>query len=126
MDPKVVLVVEDEPDMRFLLRLMLEHGDYAVEEAVTGEQAIGIVQRGAVDLMVLDMHLPGMNGLAVLQALQQKGLTQIPVLMVTADVDSTLAHQAAAAGAHGFISKTELGDALLDRVNEILIGNGAA
>ncbi|MHC1788233.1 response regulator transcription factor [Solidesulfovibrio sp.] len=67
---KSVLVVDDDPSIRALLRLYLESAGYAVIEAADGRRAIMALDGQAVDLVVLDIFMPEMDGLEVLQVLR--------------------------------------------------------
>ena len=60
-----VLVVDDEPNMRLLIKEELEEMGFEVEEASNGEEAIEKFQKGNFDLVTLDIEMPGMNGLEV-------------------------------------------------------------
>jgi CheY-like chemotaxis protein len=106
-DGKALLVVDDEPDMRFLLRLTLERAGYAVKEAGTGEEALDMIENGsAIDLVLLDLNLPNMNGFGVLRSLRQMDRIDPPVVfMITADADPELPERAIASGCKGFILK---------------------
>ena len=104
---KSLLVVDDEPDIRFLLRLTLEREGYVVTEATTGEEAIDMIDDDVdVDLVLLDLNLPDMNGFGVLRYLRHEGRIDPPaVFMITADADPDLPERAIAAGCKGFILK---------------------
>jgi CheY-like chemotaxis protein len=106
-DGKSLLVVDDEPDIRFLLRLTLEREGYVVNEATTGEEAVDMIEDDAdVDLVLLDLNLPDMNGFGVLRSLRHTGRIDPPVVfMITADADPDLPERAIAAGCKGFILK---------------------
>lgn len=67
---KSVLVVDDDPSIRALIRLYLESAGYAVIEAADGRRAIMALDGQAVDLVVLDIFMPEMDGLEVLQVLR--------------------------------------------------------
>ena len=77
-----ILVVEDEPRLGALLRLYLEREGHAVEVVADGRSAIAAVETGGVDLVVLDLMLPGLGGEAVLEAIRGQG--DIPVLIASA------------------------------------------
>lgn len=82
----LVLVVDDEPDIRDLLQLNLEGAGHRVVTAGDGDAAIGIVEREAPDLIFLDALMPGVDGWTVLERLKARddALAGIPVIMVTA------------------------------------------
>ena len=76
-----VLVVDDMPDVRLLARAALERRGFDVAEAEDGETALAMVLAGSVDLVVLDVNLPRMSGLAVLTRLRQH--VAVPVILLT-------------------------------------------
>lgn len=77
-----ILVVEDEPRLRELLRLYLEREGYRVTDAGDGDSALAAYETDGADLVVLDLMLPGLQGEAVLEALREAG--DVPVLITSA------------------------------------------
>ncbi len=77
-----ILVVEDEPRLRELIRLYLERDGHEVVDCGDGQAAIGAFDSGGADLVVLDLMLPGMQGEAVLEALREAA--DVPVLITSA------------------------------------------
>jgi DNA-binding response OmpR family regulator len=77
-----VLVVDDERAIRRLLRMYLSDAGFTVAEAATGEEAIEQVRRGGIDIVLLDLMLPGMDGYEVCRRLRET--TSTPVIMLTA------------------------------------------
>jgi CheY-like chemotaxis protein len=100
-----ILVVDDEPDMRMLLRMTLERSGFEVEEAGSGEEAVEASVDPTIDLMLLDMNLPGINGLEVVSAIRADGRSDLPVILLTAASDATLPERAEASGCKDVISK---------------------
>ena len=82
IEPARILVVEDEPRLGELLRLYLERDGHAVTVVRDGRSAISAVDAGPIDLVVLDLMLPGVGGEAVLAAIRERGDT--PVLIASA------------------------------------------
>jgi len=78
-----VLVVEDEPRMAALIRQGLEEESYAVDVVGNGAEALEWVESAGYNIILLDIMLPGMNGLDVCRLLRSKGYT-MPILMLTA------------------------------------------
>jgi CheY-like chemotaxis protein len=79
-----VLVVEDDPTVRFLERFLLEDAGYLVVEANNGDQALALALTEHPDLVVLDVSLPTISGLQVLHSLGDHPVTQsVPVLIVS-------------------------------------------
>jgi DNA-binding response OmpR family regulator len=77
-----VLVVDDERAIRRLLRMYLTDAGFTVAEAGTGEEALEQVRRGVIDIVLLDLMLPGMDGYEVCRRLRET--TSTPVIMLTA------------------------------------------
>lgn len=84
-----ILHVEDDPSLQNLVRITLEQlGGYAVRTAANGYLAIDLARQARPDLLLLDLDLPGMNGIATLRALRQiDGLGAVPVVFLTAAAD---------------------------------------
>ena len=82
MVPARILIVEDEPQLRGLLRLYLERAGYAVSDAGDGAGALEAFAADGADLVVLDLMLPGMQGEAVLEALRADA--DVPILITSA------------------------------------------
>jgi DNA-binding response OmpR family regulator len=79
-----ILVVDDDPDIRTLIRLTLESYGYSVREAGDGNQALEALTEHAPDAMVLDVMMPRMDGYGVLRAMRQRELAgQTKVLVLT-------------------------------------------
>jgi threonine synthase len=81
-----IAIVDDNPDARRLVRRILQaNGDYTLLEAGTGHQALALARREPIDLMILDLMMPEVDGFAVLEALKADPRTAaIPVIVVTA------------------------------------------
>jgi DNA-binding response OmpR family regulator len=109
-----VLVVEDDHDLRMLLRLLLEDEGYAVTEAATGDQALERFAREPSHLVLLDVRLPGLSGLEVCRALRAQ--TDIPVIMLTAHADSHDVVAGLEAGADDYVTKPFIEKELLARI----------
>ena len=101
-----VLVAEDNPVNRELLRELLENRGYCVIEACNGQEALGMVEQSQPDLLLLDIGMPGLDGFDVVRKIRENpGLATLPVLAVTAyamrdDRDNVLNE-----GFDGYLSK---------------------
>jgi DNA-binding response OmpR family regulator len=78
-----ILVVEDDTNARKLMKAVLERAEYSVLTAVNGEEALSVMDTNHVDLILLDIMMPGMDGYAFTDELRRSGNT-VPILMVTA------------------------------------------
>jgi len=85
LQPKHILIVDDEPHVTCLLKKRLEKAGYSVATAFNGEDALVAIQEQAPDLILSDYQMPGCNGLDLAKRLFAEATTsQIPVLMLTA------------------------------------------
>jgi two-component system, NtrC family, nitrogen regulation response regulator NtrX len=99
-----ILITDDEKSIRNILRDILEFEKYRVLEAENGEEAIDIVNREQVDLVILDIKMKGMDGLEVLSRLKEK-LPELPVIMISGHGTIQIAVDATKKGAYDFIEK---------------------
>lgn len=97
-----ILIVEDEPDLRRLLHVVIERAGYTVVEAPSGERALEVLADESPDLVVLDVGLPKMDGWAVLEHIRSQGAT--PVVMLSAHGPAER-ERALAAGASDYLAK---------------------
>jgi CheY-like chemotaxis protein len=116
------LICDDEPSLRELMRLSLETGpEYAFIEASDGGEAIELLESARPDLIVLDVMMPGTNGIAVLEHLRaHPQLSHTPVIIVSAFATPTDQQRAIAAGATRFVKKPFDPEALRSLVQELL------
>ena len=91
MSTERILIVEDEPAIRELIRLALEEAGYtAIEEAADGERGLWLATTSHPDLILLDLMLPGIDGLGVCRKLKaQEETRRIPIIMLTAKSEET-------------------------------------
>jgi len=78
-----ILLVEDEPRISTYVRKGLEEEGYAVDQSFSGREALGLARSGDFDIVVLDIMLPGMDGLAVCRELRRQ-TSAVPIIMLTA------------------------------------------
>lgn len=115
---KYILVVDDDALLRRSLSLQLEQAGYRAGTAASAEDALALIQREQPDLILLDVGLPGMDGLEALRQIQQEN--DIPVIFVTArrrELDTILGLEL---GADGYITKPFNPDVLLAHVKSVL------
>jgi two-component system cell cycle response regulator DivK len=101
-----VLIVEDADDMRFLMRLQLEGLGYLVLEAEDGKKALEVAQRERPDIILMDLSLPVMDGIAATEKIRaDEDLRGIPVIAVTAHQETDFREGAKAAGFDAYVTK---------------------
>lgn len=116
-DGQLVLVVDDDEDLREMLAIVLKAHGYRTQEAVDGVDALGQIDAGSQPaLVLLDLRMPRMNGTEFLEALGARSRTDIPVVVITGDLGG--AREALAAGARTCVRKPIDVSALLDTVSQ--------
>lgn len=104
--PKHILIVDDEPSLRALVRVNLEVDGFEVSEAVDGVDAMKMLEGMRPDLVLLDIMMPGKDGIEVLEDLAADSeLSTIPVILLTAKGEQEDLEKGAALGARGHITK---------------------
>src|SRR6186997_1126643 len=100
---KTVLIVDDDEGMRNTLTAVLRR-DFRILKTATGESALQIMEKEDVDLMMLDVRLPGISGFEVLKIVKEN-YSLIEVLMISANTEIETAVQAMKHGAYHYITK---------------------
>lgn len=99
-----ILITDDEKSIRNILRDILEFEKYEVKEAENGEDALAILDKEHVDLVILDIKMKGMDGIEVLDQIKQN-IPELPVIMISGHGTIQIAVEAAKKGAYDFIEK---------------------
>lgn len=121
MSKACILVVDDEEDIRELVQLNLDREGYRVLTCETGEQALAVARAQTPDLIVLDLMLPGIDGLEVCKRLKaDSNLQEIPVVMLTAKGEESDIVAGLELGADDYITKPFSGKVLVARVRRLL------
>lgn len=113
-----ILVVDDEPQIRRIMRVTLTGAGYEVDDAKTGEEALGKVREFRPDLVLLDINMPGMGGLAACRAIRSDANTAI--IMLTVHSTEAAKVEALDAGADDFVTKPFSTPELLARIRAAL------
>ena len=101
-----VLLVEDTEDNRFMMRRLLEMAGYRVVEATNGEEAVRLAGSERPQLILMDLSLPVLDGLAATRAIRKlDGFGKVPIVAVSAHDSSDFQAEAVAAGCNGYITK---------------------
>src|SRR6202453_664689 len=109
-----VLVVDDEPQILRALRINLRVRDYEVHVAATGSEALQVASRYPPDLVILDLGLPDLDGVQVIQGL--RGWTKAPIIVLSGRADSADKVEALDAGADDYVTKPFGVEELLARI----------
>ena len=114
-----ILIIDDQPGIRLLLNEVFKKEGYTPLLAANGMEALKIVEEEPVDCVLLDMKIPGMNGLEILQHLKAKN-EKVPVIMMTAYGEQGLIDEAKKLGASNYFTKPFNIFEVLAEVNGIL------
>jgi len=117
--PRTVLVVDDFDDTRLLLRTWLERRGFRVVEAENGLQAIDQTESESPDLIIMDMQMPGLDGLSATRRIR-KSHDSVPILAVSAYGADQYREQALAAGCNEYVS-TPFEPATLEGIIRLLV-----
>ena len=113
-----ILVVDDEPQIVRIVRDYLQHGGFAVLVASDGPTALRTARTGRPDLVVLDLGLPGLNGLDVARALRRDG--EVPIIMLTARSEESDKLVGLELGADDYMTKPFSPKELVARIRTVL------
>jgi two-component system chemotaxis response regulator CheY len=101
-----ILTVDDSASIRLTTKIALTGAGYQVTEAVDGLDGLNKAKAGNFDMIVTDLNMPNMNGLAMIEALRSSPAhTGIPIIFLTTESDAEMKAKAKAAGATGWITK---------------------
>jgi two-component system KDP operon response regulator KdpE len=113
-----ILVVEDDPNIRKLVRVNLVKRGYTVSEAADSHEAIALFQRGTLDLVLLDLLLPGLSGVDVCKWIRAR--SDVPIIVLSARLEEDLKVAALDAGADDYVTKPFGQEELMARVRAFL------
>ena len=117
-----ILYVEDNPDNRSLIRRVLESESYSVDEAINAGQALEKLEGGNIDLILMDINMPDMDGYtltAKIKAIQK--FSKIPIIAVTANVMRGDREKSLEAGCDGYIQKPIDIDTLTQQIERYIL-----
>lgn len=114
-----ILVVDDDKNTRTLMKLVLEGDNYSVLTACNGEEALAVMDSSHVDLVVLDVMMPGMDGYQLTRALRESN-NNLPILMVSAKQLPADKKQAFLVGTDDYMTKPVDEEEMLLRIKALL------
>lgn len=118
-DPPLIAVVDDEAPVRTMLRRALRFAEYDVETFASGEAFLASLDARVPDCAVLDIHIPGLDGLEVGRRMRA-AKPRVPLVLITASDDASLDRSAADAGASRLLRKPFSTESLLDAVQHAI------
>jgi FixJ family two-component response regulator len=113
----VIAVLDDEADMRKALRRLLTGRGYRVEEYAGGKELLAAIESHPAGCLLLDLHMPGLNGFDVLEAFQSRHIG-VPVIVITAHDEPGAAERVRTLGASAYLKKPIDRDDLLTAIRE--------
>ena len=121
-----ILIVEDDPDLRTILKLQLLSQDYEVVEAGNGAEGFAAIQSQAPDMVILDLMMPVMDGFGFLKRVRSlMGTKDVPVLILTASEDERNKVRGFQYQADNYMSKPYDLDKLTDVVEKMMAAKAA-
>ena len=116
-----ILIVDDEPLTRNLLRLMLERAGFEISEAEDGLKALLMMAEQSPDVLLLDVMMPNMDGLTVCEKLRARPETAVlPIILLSARTSSEAVKAGMDAGATKYLSKPINRKELINTIHEVL------
>lgn len=114
-----ILLVEDDEDTRYLMRLEMERRGYRVIEADDGEKAVALAQQEHLDIILMDLSLPTMDGLEATKEIREiDRLRAVPIIAVTAHQETDFREGAKASGFDAYVTKPMD----FDWLSELIVG----
>ena len=118
---KTILSVDDSASVRQMVKLTLTGAGYDVTQAADGTEGLRQAQSGAFSMVLTDLNMPGMNGLALIRELRKlPAYRGVPIVFLTTESDAELKKEAKAAGATGWITKPFQQEQLVAVVKKVL------
>jgi two-component system, chemotaxis family, chemotaxis protein CheY len=122
---KRILIVDDSPTIRKLIKYALRKKDYLTEEAEDGLDAMEKLSSSEVDLVIVDLNMPNMDGISFVRNLRNSYYNlDLPVVMLTTTNDGDLKKEAYGAGVNMFLNKPIQPEVLIFKI-ESLLGEGS-
>jgi excisionase family DNA binding protein len=117
----LILIVDDDERVREYVRVNLEMEGYAVREAGSADEGLGVLEEVSPDLILLDVMMPEVDGWEMLRRVQERhGVGAIPVVMFSGKVNEQSADEATSLGAQGFVGKPFDPQQLIEHAKQLL------
>ena len=122
MQPYNVLIVDDDPQVTLALSIRLRAAGYVVDTAPDGETGLEKLALNLPDVVLLDMRMPGIDGLEVIRRMKMdERLSRVPVIVISANAQETVKREAIATGAKLFLEKPYESRVMLDALTRVLV-----
>lgn len=116
---KKIIFIEDEEDLRNAVKFIIEAENYEFYGAANGPEGIAKIAKYNIDLMLLDIMMPGMDGFEVCRAIKSEPAVDLPVIFVSAKTEATDIARGFALGADDYIIKPFDPKDLIDRIKKV-------
>jgi FixJ family two-component response regulator len=120
----IVMIVDDDDSIRQAVRRLMKSYGFAVETFASADEFLGSDRLAKTSCLILDIHMPGMNGLELQKRVVASGFV-VPIIFITAFTDDRARTQAMNAGAAGYLAKPFSDDELLSCIHSVLENAGA-
>lgn len=118
---KTIMTVDDSSSVRQMVRFILRDADYAVIEAVDGQDALAKLDHAAVQMIITDLNMPNLDGIGLIRAVRANNSYKfVPIIMLTTESQMSKKQDGKAAGATGWIVKPFKPEQLLAVVKKVL------
>lgn len=118
---KKILIVDDSESIREVVSFTLENAGHDVLKAVDGNDALKFLDGTPIDLVITDLHMPGMDGIGLIKKIRQNDNYQfVPILFLTTESQNEKKQEAKDAGATGWIVKPFVPDKLLAAISKVV------
>jgi two-component system, chemotaxis family, chemotaxis protein CheY len=116
-----ILTVDDSASIRHTVKIALGREGHTIGEAQDGEEGLAKADAEKYDLILVDLNMPGMDGMTMIRELRKKPLQAgVPILFLSTESDISVKREAKAAGATGWLTKPFDADQLVHIVNKVL------
>ena len=121
-----ILIAEDEPDIRELIKMTLMFGGYDVTAAVDGREAVELAEQHQFDLIMMDVRMPRLTGYEACRQIKSLDhLKEVPVIFLSAKGQETEVEEGLSSGAAAYVLKPFAPDDLLLKIGQVLEANSS-
>jgi len=118
---KKIIIIDDEPSVGTLLKINLKQKGYSVVTAESGVEGITKAEAEGFDLIILDVALPGMNGIEICRTFREiKNYLEVPIIMISSRSDNLTIEQTWSAGASDYLVKPFTFEELIQKIEDYL------